>query len=397
MATVTDLIERRASLHHEMQDLVTLAPETGLSAEDTEKFDRLDAQILDLDSQIERFERHLARNDVDPADRPGLDETTSVDTDAEVEARAAEIVEKYFRRGMSGLTYAEQEQMSKRAQTTTSGAAGGYLIPEKWGDEIKEAKQSWTPILNEVSVIETASGEPINWPTADNDQIGEIVPEGTAVTEQDLVFGTAKLSVATGSSKMIRVQRQLLQDEAFGLQNYLTGQLARRLGKLENQKAAIGTGTGEPLGIIPGATVGVTSAGAITLDDLIDLEASVHEDYLDGAKYMFNRASLAAFKKLKDTTGRLLWQPSMAVGEPNTINGYPYIVSSWMANAGAGTDPVAFGNFKDFYLFRLVRGVAVQRLEERYAEFIQVGFLGWERFGGVVQDAAAVKKLRKTA
>ena len=44
-------------------------------------------------------------------------------------------------------------------------------------------------------------------------------------------------------------------------------------------------------------------------------------------------------------------------------------------------------------MVRRVTGGALMRLAERYAEYLQVGFLAYERADALVQDASAAKLL----
>lgn len=57
------------------------------------------------------------------------------------------------------------------------------------------------------------------------------------------------------------------------------------------------------------------------------------------------------------------------------------------------TKPILFGNFRAGYVTRDAGDMTVLRLAERYADFLQVGFLAFLRSDGAVQDAAAYKAL----
>ncbi len=83
----------------------------------------------------------------------------------------------------------------------------------------------------------------------------------------------------------------------------------------------------------------------------------------------------------------------MVGGVPSTINGHPYTVDNSMPALAAGATPAVFGDIKEAYLVRVVNGAQTLRLTERYADFLQVGFLGFQRLDGKVQNAAAARKL----
>ena len=52
--------------------------------------------------------------------------------------------------------------------------------------------------------------------------------------------------------------------------------------------------------------------------------------------------------------GAPLWQASLAVGQPNMIHGYPYVVNYNMPEFGPTNKFVAFGNFS-YHMIRRVR------------------------------------------
>lgn len=67
-----------------------------------------------------------------------------------------------------------------------------------------------------------------------------------------------------------------------------------------------------------------------------------------------------------------------------------------MPDIGLSATPVLFGNM-DRYVVRRVKEFAIKRLVERYADFYQVGFVGFTRFDGELIDAGATRKLTMAA
>ena len=113
-------------------------------------------------------------------------------------------------------------------------------------------------------------------------------------------------------------------------------------------------------------------------------------------------SSLKVIKKLKDTAGRPIWQPglsaSLQAGQDtfNTINGYPYQINQDMAVMAANAKSILFGNFSR-YVISDVREFTLLRLQERYAEFGQVGFLAFTRSDGRYINTAAIKHYANSA
>ena len=94
---------------------------------------------------------------------------------------------------------------------------------------------------------------------------------------------------------------------------------------------------------------------------------------------MLHDNSLKTIKQLLDKFGRPIWQPGIAVGTPDKILGYEYVVNNSMDSAVSATkNTVIFGDLQKFVI-RKVKDMSVIRLDERYADFGQVAFLAFSR------------------
>ena len=142
----------------------------------------------------------------------------------------------------------------------------------------------------------------------------------------------------------------------------------------------------------------MTSAAgaAVSYDDLVNLYHSLDPAYRASARFMFNDDTLKVLKKLKDSQGRPLWMPGVVSGEPDAILGKPYTINQSMANVALNSVSVLFGDFSK-YVIRKAKGTTVLRLNERYADFLQVGFVGFNRQSGHVINSGAIKKLTQAA
>jgi HK97 family phage major capsid protein len=219
-----------------------------------------------------------------------------------------------------------------------------------------------------------------------------------------VVLGTANIDAYMYTSKLVRVSYQLLQDRP-DFDEWLARKLGERIGRIWNQHFTTGTGTAQPDGIVTSATVGVTgtgsfaSTGGITYDNLIDLEESLDPAYGggEGLAFMMHQSARKAVRKLKDTAGRYLWEPSLQAGRPASLDGYPVMLNNDMATLAASSKSVLFGNFREAYVIRMVRDIQTARLSERYADYLQVGFFAFARADGTMQNANAVRVFQTTA
>jgi len=69
--------------------------------------------------------------------------------------------------------------------------------------------------------------------------------------------------------------------------------------------------------------VTAASATAFTADEIFDLFYSLKAPYRKDAIFLMNDASVKALRKLKDSNGQYLWQPSLYGINPGYIAGPP--------------------------------------------------------------------------
>lgn len=413
MLTTQQLREQRASLFEKMKAVSDRASAENrlLSAEEVATYDRIDAEYTQVEDEIDRREAAQARekNMVRRDPSGTLEDSGQVVGDGEAYNR---VFTNFLRRGMADLSPEDKAVMSGKASQILNaagigtGAAGGFTVSPEFRDKLIETQKWYGPMLQEAEVIHTETGAQLPWPTSDDTaNVGAILAENTQVTEQDGTFGTANIDAYMYTSKMVRVSYQLMQDSAFDLGAWLPRKLGTRLGRILNQHFTTGTGTNQPDGIVTSATVGATSTGSfaatggVSFDNLIDLIEALDPAYGggEGLKFMGHQSVRKAIRKLKDGQGRYLWEPSVKEGVPNQVQGYPFILNNDMPTLAASSKSLLFGNIRDAYLIRIVRDMQTMRLQERYADFLQVGFLAFERADGTLQDANAVRVLQTTA
>jgi HK97 family phage major capsid protein len=402
--TTKELREKRAKLVADARGFYdTAIAEASTEAqrkEADEKFDAAMAEADKLGDQIARAER------LDDSERAlsvrresrAARENRTVSDVATEEALEFEAFVGYCKFGMQGIAdhlrpiAAKHFGPIKAAQSTTP-AEGGYTVPQEFMYQLETAMLAFGGMRAVASSIKTDSGALMPYPTSnDTANEGAIIAENTQVTEQDAVFGAVNLGAFMYTSKLVRISFQLLQDSAFDLPSWLAARLGERLARITNRHFTVGAGGGAlPMGIVTAATAGPVgsgsvAAGSVTYDNLVDLEHSVDPSYRTNGKWMFHDNTLRDLKKLKDTLGRPIWIPGLVDREPDRILGYPYQINQHMAVPAANAKTILFGAL-DKYLIRDVLGLQLLRLNERYADYLQVGFLAFLRCDGNLIDA----------
>ena len=409
------LREKRAGIWAQAQEFAERAKKgEEMSAEDPAAWERALADDDALKLQID----NLARTSALDSEFRNIDEQTPV-LDARGRETTAgdngyrEAFNQYLRYGLNDLT-TEQRQLlrenfsaEKRAQGTTTGGAGGYTVPQGFWAKVTETMKYYGGVLAAgAETLDTDAGQDIPWPTNDDtSNEGALLAENTQITEQDLTFGQKTLDAYTYTSKLIRVSLQLIQDSGIDVEAFVGRKAGERLGRIYNNHQTVGTGSSQPQGVITGATTGKTTAGgtAILYNEIVDLVHSVDVAYRNAppteVAFMMHDLILAYVRKIRDDSGgsglgRPIWEPSVQVGVPDSLLGYRVVVNNHMASTVATTNKtIAFGNFRAGYVVRRVNGGQLMRLEERYADYLQVGFFAFGRMDALVQDSSAVKLL----
>jgi HK97 family phage major capsid protein len=284
---VLELRRKRADLIAQARTVNNEAPNGVMDAEREAKWNTIMADADALKARIDREERladeesNLDRSITEP-NRPDL-----TSRDGGVVANTAEF-ENAFRAwvvgGNADLSPEQRSIMQQfRAQSVGTNSAGGYTVPQGFKDSLEVALKNFSGVLQApVSAFSTDAGNALPWPTLnDTASVGELVAENTAVTAADLTFGVVTFNAYKYSSKTMLFSFELMQDGAFSADALVAPRAGERIGRIWNQHLTTGTGTGQPQGIVVGATVGPTTAAvaAVTFDEVLDLIHSVDPAY----------------------------------------------------------------------------------------------------------------------
>lgn len=366
-----------------------------LSADDDATYTRMEQEVSDLGKEIARLERQEAvdREMNAPTSQPLTQKPGNTKTE-EKTGRATDTYKTAFwnaTRARDGITYEVRNALQVGADSE-----GGYLCPDTFADELVKGLTAQTVVRSLAKVINTSSGQHKIPVVASRGTASWIEEEGP-IPEGDDIFGQQHIG-AHKVGTLIKVSEELLHDSAFDLEQYFIDEFARRIGNKEEDAFLNGDGAGKPTGILNDAEVGVTaaSATAITADELVDLFYSLDAPYRTNAVWLVNDSTMRAIRKLKDANGQYLWQKALHEGDHETLLGKPIFHSPFAPELGAGKKAVAFGDFS-FYWIGDRTGITFRRLNERYADTGQVGFLATKRVDGKLILPEAVKVLQMKA
>lgn len=388
------LIEKRQKLAVLVKDA-----RVKLDAGDLEAYNKIDADIDKLDTEIKAEEKQQAREDaLNQIPQPAQSKPTPQDGGKPQKTTAtAEYKNAFFHAVRGGKTSLTGEERKILSDVMTTGAeSGGMLVmPAELETSIRELLGKQVVMRRLATVITTTADRKIT--LASGYGAASWIDEGgdyaaTDDTFENKTIGSHKLG------RIIKVSEELLNDAEFDLQGHISLSFGRSFTEAEEPAYLSGATAGagkQPVGVLTDATTGVTTAAAtaITADELLDLFFALKAAYRSNATFLMGLATEKALRKLKNnTTGDYMWQPGLTAGQPNTLLGRPVEISDYMPDFAAGNKVIAFGDFKQYTIKDTV-GMRMQVLDQPYADKGLIGFKGYERTDGKLIVPEAIQTL----
>jgi HK97 family phage major capsid protein len=219
------------------------------------------------------------------------------------------------------------------------------------------------------TVLNTGGGETLQVPKTTAHSSAASAAQNASLPTSDPAFSMQPLS-AYKYGIMLQVARELIDDTAVDLLGYLAMQAGRALGNAFGTDLVNGSGANQPAGIVTTATTGVTGSvtgvsGAPSYANLVDLEYSVIAPYRQSRSCYWLAAdkTIGGFRKITDTVGRPIWEPSAVLGSPDLLLGKPLVADPFMPAQATSAKSVAFGDFSQYFV-RLVGGVRFERSDD---------------------------------
>ncbi|MGE0828214.1 MAG: phage major capsid protein [Hyphomonadaceae bacterium] len=356
-----------------------------------EKVDRIDRALVEQKSLIERIAL-AARRPALAAD-PQMSEHKSA-------------WHSYLRRGDESAL----ARIEAKALSVGSDADGGYVAPPEL-DRLIEARLAQVSPMREIATVRTTGAnvfkKPISLTAAGTGWVAETGArtQTTTPTLDLLEFPTSELYANLAATQT------LLDDSFVNIEEWIAGEVEEAFAGQERAAFVNGDADNKPRGfldydIVANASqawgdIGYIASGAAgafassnPVDKIIDLVYAPAAQYRQNARFVMNRKTLSAIRKLKDADDRYIWQPSDS-GVGATILGYPITEIEDMPDIAANSHSIAFGDFARFYL--IVDRAGVRVLRDPFTAKPYVLFYVTKRVGGGVQNFDAVKVMKFAA
>ena len=272
----------------------------------------------------------------------------------------------------------------------------GSPVPTSFYDQVIMRARLIAPVLQTSTVLNTAGGENLQIPSLSTYSVGTVTGEGSAIGESDPVFNSFITLGAYKYSFLVQLSNELLEDSGVDILGFMADQVGNALGYAVGSALTVGTGTDMPKGIVAASSVGGTAgtATAFTADNLIDLLYSLDgaARNLPGVGWMMNGKSVGAVRKLKDTAGNYVFQPSLAMDSPDMLLGKPIYENPSMVDVATGTKSVLVGHLPSYYV-RTVGGLRLDRSDDFAFSSNLVTFRATFRVDGNLPQTSHVKHL----
>lgn len=315
--------------------------------------------------------------------------------------------QSYVRKGdVTKLT-----DLERKALSVGSDADGGYLVPDESERSIMQALKDESPIRGisgSLTISTSLYKRPFVISGAEGGWVGETSarPQTTTPALTELTFPTMELYAMPAATL------RLLDDAAVDIESWLAADVRTAFATQESRAFVTGDGLNQPKGFlsygaVPNTTwawgqlgyVATGTAGGFAADDpadaLIDLVFALKSAYRRKARFVMNRLTHSAVRKLKDNDGNYLWQPSLGATLKPTLLGYPVTECEDMPDIAADSLSLAFGDFSRGYL--VVDRAGIHVLRDPFTAKPYVLFYTTKRVGGGVHDFNAIKLMKFSA
>jgi HK97 family phage major capsid protein len=410
---INELSEKRTTLRNGLDALVNGAVEAKreLSADETERFDREESEIRELDKSIDKLDEQIRADEQHAETMRRYAPSVTITSEPEVYRKGGEnsyfkdlfrSKEKQDHQATERLRRNDRQVAEARALSTGAGA-GGEMVPPLWltQDFVRYARPARITAnlvpnkdlpagTNSINVPKVATGTATALQTTQNSQV--------QVT--DLTTGEISSSVFTIAGGQT-LSLQLLEQSPVNMDELVLSDLAAAYAVNLNSLVLQGTGTsGQPVGILTlsgtnqidcaAPTTGQTLAGQIYKSVANAIAQINTKRFMPPDTIIMHPIRWASLLAATDTTGRPLVTPHAGgnmmnplglaadvaaqgfVGTMAGLNVYvdALIPTNLTADSGTGEDAIIVARLADLVLYEST--IRAEAFQQTYANNLSV-------------------------
>lgn len=252
------------------------------------------------------------------------------------------------------------DNLEKKSLTSFSFGSNQYILPPQWSSRILTCLTDMTDVSGLMGQ-EQCSGGSLKF-FIDNARMADAAWACEASCfpnnpQPDLAEGLGELEIKCESLRhVICAGSDLLQDASFDIESWIFRKAATGFRNTINKAVMIGDGLGKPLGILnPQSGIPIcdvspnTTLGQFSWQDCVALKMEIPMEWQANGSFLMNARSFGLLISMSDAIGRPLFGqlPSGIAGF--MLAGSPINIVTWMPDVGAGSTPIAFGDWKRTY------------------------------------------------
>ena len=300
------------------------------------------------------------------------------------ETRALE-EEKAFESYVRGIV------INNRANNLTFGD-NGAVVPETIANRIIKKVYDICPILEKSSKYNVKGTFDIPYYDESTTSITVAYQNEFSALSSNVGEFTSISLTGYLAGALTLISRSLINNSNFDIIAFIIDEMAYHIAMFIEGELLNGT-NGKVTGLSDLTNkLQLTSASAITSDDLVDLQAKVKDVFQDNAIWIMSTATRTAIRSLKDEMGRYLLQDDISLPFGKSLLGKPVYVSDNMPEIGAGNTVIYYGDMKGLAT-KFSEDINIEVLREKYADQHAVGVVGWLEFDSKVENAQMISRL----
>lgn len=414
-AAIKEKRRERAKLAEQARAILDKArkEERDLTAAESERFDSIHDDVAKLQGEIDRLERqsNVELDGAGPAASPSA-EALEADREGrlrplEPEERAVDFVRRRHpgAEAFGGLSLGRYLRASalgaateaeRRALAAGSDSAGGFTVPTILSAQLIDLLRPQAHVLAAGARLVPIDSDKHRFAKLASDPSPTFRAENDPVPESDPTFSSVLFEPKTAAF-VVKAPIELLED-SVNLEQELPRIFAAAMANALDRVALVGdSAAGEPVGIanmtgVSEVSMG-TNGGAITdFTPLLDLQETIAAaNGPEPTDAIMAPRTGRAFAGLEDTTGQPLRRPDAL--EELTFRVTSQVPIDQTQGTAVDASSVYVGNFDRLWIGFRLGLVRILRLQERFADNAQVGWLVMGRWDVQASHPAALGRL----
>jgi HK97 family phage major capsid protein len=371
---ILEMKNERAKLISSMREMLDACPGV-MPADKIEQYEKMESDIETMSNRIDVEQKQLDREQM-------LGEKVAEAKDARRDAKPE--IKDAFNRVLKMWT-PENLSMYNALQQDDPTQAGYLVPPQDFRDQLIAELDAATFMRQQANVLPPlTSAQSLGIPTRTDNMatFGWGTEISTPSEDSTLAYGKREF-VPSPAGIYIKVSNKLLRTLPK-VDSYVRQQMSAA-GAVGMETAYMtGSGAGQPLGLFTASDDGIgtardvstgNTATDIKFDNLIEVQEKVEPQYQNGCGWIFHSDAVKKIRKLKDSDGQYIWQPSMQLGQPDMLLGKPVQRSAYAPNTfTTGLYVGLYGDLK-YYMIADSLLLEISVLKELYALTGQTGYI----------------------